>query len=353
MGNGAIDDLPETLDHLHFMQADLLVIADGEREVSDFGLERILQKLESSGTNIQCWYVPPSFSSLNALIEDMRTVGPQAVIAFGNARTIDAAKYIMLKYSLESGTQPEWISVPTSPDADSVSSPFIFLDYDGKGEKFLGKISTPVAIIGDTAILARAPERQLVAGIGDLLSRQTSIWDWKYANRVRNEPISEFGTIISDASIGILLNKLRGLTLANMEAITVLTKAIIIAGFLAGFADDLRSCYGSQHMFAQALDRLEPGKALHGERVALGTLMMANLQGQDWRAFRETLQQYKLPTQSIGLGYKTSSVIKALMQASNYPSGGTELGLFTILGPGLTEEAAWSLAVKTGVLGAI
>jgi len=160
MGNGAIDDLPETLDHLHFMQADLLVIADGEREVSDFGLERILQKLESSGTNIQCWYVPPSFSSLNALIEDMRTVGPQAVIAFGNARTIDAAKYIMLKYSLESGTQPEWISVPTSPDADSVSSPFIFLDYDGKGEKFLGKISTPVAIIGDTAILARAPERQ-------------------------------------------------------------------------------------------------------------------------------------------------------------------------------------------------
>jgi glycerol-1-phosphate dehydrogenase [NAD(P)+] len=47
-------------------------------------------------------------------------------------------------------------------------------------------------------------------------------------------------------------------------------------------AGSSRPASGSEHKFAHALNRIAPGKALHGELCGLGTIVMMYLHGGDW-----------------------------------------------------------------------
>ena len=130
---------------------------------------------------------------------------------------------------------------------------------------------------------------------------------------------------------------------------TLKLKTLIISGFLIGISNNNRVSYGSEHLFAQALDAKEPGKSLHGERCGVGTILMAALQGQDWRLVRKALKTVRAPVTAKELDIRHSSVIEALIDCYkvNHISP-----IYTILGDsGLTEEAAWNLAIKTGVIG--
>ena len=44
-----------------------------------------------------------------------------------------------------------------------------------------------------------------------------------------------------------------------------------------------RPASGSEHMFSHALDKIAPNIGLHGQKCGIGSIMMAKLQGQDWK----------------------------------------------------------------------
>ena len=349
LGNDVIQDLDTTLSHLHTGERLAIITTDNHQQQNQIILDQI-PKLEQEQRNTLSLSVQINEEKTNSYIDELEKFQPDTFIFFGDAKTIDFGKYLTLHYQKRVNmdfNKISWISVPTTPESDSISSPFIFLDVNGKGEQYLGKVPPPLAILADKSILSDISDRYLCAGIADLFSRQTAVWDWKLANRVKGHAISDFVAEISSQTLNILTKQLQGMHVSHEEAISVVMKAQIIAGFLSGFANDIRSCYGSEHMFAQALDHQEPGKSLHGERVALGTIMMARLQGQDWKKIKACLNQFNIPIQATSLGYKTTSVIKALIQAVNFPK---DEELYTILGSGLTEEAAWNLAIRTGVI---
>ncbi len=106
-------------------------------------------------------------------------------------------------------------------------------------------------------------------------------------------------------------------------------------------------------MFAQALDHIIPGKTLRGERVALGTIMMSSLQGQDWRVIREFYKAAGVAVNADELGIKSTAIVKALLQAVKYPKELAESERFyTILGvEGLKEDAVFRLIYRTGIIG--
>ena len=350
LGDGTIDDLYTIIkDSLHIKNNLLLIIQKNAPE-NQYLYENIA-KFNTASYTVNILEIVEGLPDIPSYVSTVITFKPNLIIAYGNARTIDLTKLIILKYLETTNNEPryhlDWVSIPTTPEHDGIVSPFIFLDLNGKGEEFLGQITPPVAIIVDTRIIAKASLRYLSSGIGDLYGRLTSVWDWKHANRLRGEPISDFAAEVSSENIDILTKQLQGIH-SGYETLPIIMKAMIIAGFLEGFAGDVRSSYGSEHMFAQALDAIEPGKALHGERVALGTIMMASLQDQDWKTLRKSLCDASLPVSAETLGYKNSSIIKALITAVKYPTNHT---FYTILGPGLSEEAAIALSNKTGIIG--
>jgi glycerol-1-phosphate dehydrogenase [NAD(P)+] len=112
-------------------------------------------------------------------------------------------------------------------------------------------------------------------------------------------------------------------------------------------AGSSRPASGAEHLFSHQLDRLVPGAALHGHQVGVGSVMTEYLhtgeQGE-WRAVRDALESIGAPTDAEGLGIDPETVIEALTTCHEIRDR------YTILGDGVSEEAAREVARVTGVI---
>lgn len=91
---------------------------------------------------------------------------------------------------------------------------------------------------------------------------------------------------------------------------------------------------------------ISPGKGLHGEKCGIGTILVAKLQGLDWRAIRSALKDVKAPTTAEEIAVSDDQVVEALVRASEIRPD-----RYTILSRvGLTSRTARALAEDTGVI---
>ena len=99
-------------------------------------------------------------------------------------------------------------------------------------------------------------------------------------------------------------------------------------------------------MFSHAVDKLEPGIGLHGEKCGIGAIMIAKLQGQDWRKIVKTLKSVGAPTTAKEIGLKSKVLAKALTIAQSLRPE-----RYTILKEvSMNENKAINLAKSTKVL---
>ena len=354
LGFDVLPQLEKIINDLHLGKHCLLVIGKTESDVDIVSIGKSVKKLiEKTGRIVI--ETKGDISSQNEIKELKDSLLQQQVkfiVVLGESFIIEQVKYLVQL----SGNTLDWISIPTAPMHDGFASPFIFLQEDDGGEEYYGLSKPPIAIIADTNILGQASSRAIHSGIGILLSKFSSNWDWKLASRLRSEPISDFTALVSDELMLLQANNLKVSSFAPNNpqiAITEILKGLIISGFLGSFSNNIRASYGSEHMFAQALDHIIPGQTLRGERVALGTIMMSSLQGQDWRIIRDFYKSAGVAVTADELGIKSSSIVKALLQAVKYPKTIPENERFyTILGEeGLKEDAVFRLMYRTGIIG--
>ena len=99
-------------------------------------------------------------------------------------------------------------------------------------------------------------------------------------------------------------------------------------------------------MFSHAVDKLEPGVGLHGEKCGIGTILIAKLQGQDWKEVAKALKDVGAPTTAKEIGLKPEILAKALTIAQSLRPE-----RYTILKEvDMTEKKAVLLAKSTKVL---
>ena len=99
-------------------------------------------------------------------------------------------------------------------------------------------------------------------------------------------------------------------------------------------------------MFSHAVDKLEPGVGLHGEKCGIGTILISKLQGQDWKQISKALRNVGAPTTAKEIRLKPEVLAKALTIAQSLRPE-----RYTILKEvNMTEEKAISLAKSTKVL---
>ena len=123
-------------------------------------------------------------------------------------------------------------------------------------------------------------------------------------------------------------------------------EALISAGVASCIAGSSRPCSGAEHLFSHAVDKLEPGIGLHGEKYGIGAIMIAKLQGQDWRKIVKTLKSVGAPTTAKEIGLKSEVLAKALTIAQSLRPE-----RYTILKEvNINENKAINLAKSTKVL---
>src|ERR671930_2092330 len=100
----------------------------------------------------------------------------------------------------------------------------------------------------------------------------------------------------------------------NGFGIRTIVEALISAGVAACIAGSSRPCSGAEHLFSHALEYVAgPSYGLHGERVGIGTIMMAKLHGLNWEKIAETLENVGAPTKAMEIGLVEEQVVKALI----------------------------------------
>jgi len=172
--------------------------------------------------------------------------------------------------------------VATAPSMDGYASATSSMSRDGL-KVSLSSRSADI-ILGDIGILKTAPDRMLLAGLGDMLAKYVSICEWRIAHVITGEYYSEEIAETVRKSLKRCVENASGLLKREDEAIEAIFMGLVETGLAMTRAGVSRPASGVEHYFSHIWDMrgLEYGiKAdLHGIQCGVGTLIAVKLYEQ-------------------------------------------------------------------------
>jgi glycerol-1-phosphate dehydrogenase [NAD(P)+] len=229
------------------------------------------------------------------------------IIGIGGGRSVDIAK--MIAYNLKKS----FVSLPTAASHDGIASPFVSV----RGDKPHSLVATaPLGVFVDIDIIRKAPKKMLSSGCGDLVANMIAVRDWELGRDKTGEYFGRYSANLASMSAEILIENSDVYAKKGLD-VRVIVEALISAGVASCIAGSSRPCSGAEHLFSHALDRLAPGVGLHGEKCGIGAIMIAKLQGQDWKKIAKTLKNLGAPTTAKKIGLKPDTLAKALTIAQD------------------------------------
>lgn len=344
----------------HTMELPRLIVI-GEKNISDIGsflkslsrpkkvslisganVKKIVQKkIDSSlkSKKIQpIWHLvldneKKSFEKIERIVRKDQS---DLILGVGGGRAVDAAKMIAFNLS------KPFVSVPTAASHDGIASPFVSI----KGDKPHSIVATaPLGVFVDIDIIKKAPKKLLASGCGDLVANIIAVKDWELGRDRNGEYYGRYAADLALMSAKIVIENSRLFAKRGLDA-RVIVEALISAGVASCIAGSSRPCSGAEHLFSHALDKLIPGIGLHGQKCGIGAIMMAKLQGQDWKKIARTLKNVGAPTTAKEIGIKPEQIVTALTIAQDLRPE-----RYTILKEvKMTRKKALSLAKSTKVI---
>ena len=310
--------------------------------ISGSNVKKIVQKkIDESlaSSNIKkSWYLSKinDAKSIKEIEKNVRKNKTNLLIGVGGGRSVDIAK--MIAFNLDK----PFVSIPTSASHDGIASPFVSV----KGEKPHSMVATaPLGVFVDVDVIKRAPKKLLASGCGDLIAKITAVHDWQLGNSKTGEYYGRYSAHLALMSAKILIENSSRFAKKGPD-VREIVEALISAGVASCIAGSSRPCSGAEHLFSHAVDKLEPGVGLHGEKCGIGAIMIAKLQGQDWKNIVKTLKAVGAPTTAKEIGLKSNILAKALTIAQSLRPE-----RYTILSQvNMTENKAIALAKSTKVI---
>jgi glycerol-1-phosphate dehydrogenase [NAD(P)+] len=258
------------------------------------------------------------------------------LIGMGGGRSIDAAKYLAFLSGIE------WVAFPTILSHDGVvSSRAVLADTNAK---ISVDAKEPAGIIADLNTIKRAPYRFIAAGAGDLISNISAVEDWKIAAGAGKEKYHIVMAKLSLLAAEAVMEHTKEIRNKTVHGLEILLWSLISSGFAMNIYGSSRPCSGSEHNFSHALEKLG-SEALHGEQVALGTLVSVFLQQGDWLKIRAVMEQLHLPVTAKAAGIDRDTAIEALLLAPKIRERYTILEKYK-----LSRKEAENVLQKVGII---
>ncbi len=333
IGENNISGIGEFLAGLSNPRKVSLVSGDKVRKITD---KKISSSLTDSGIKY-VWHRSTSndVASANRTLSEIKKDKSDLIIGIGGGRSVDIAK--MIAYNLKKS----FVSIPTSASHDGIASPFVSI----RGDKPYSIIATaPLGVFVDIAILKKAPRRLLASGCGDLMAKVTAVRDWELARDNVGEYFGTYAANLASMSAKIVIDNSKDFR--KNPDVRMIVEALISSGVAACIAGSSRPCSGAEHLFSHAVDHLKPGVGLHGEKCGIGAILIAKMQGQDWRKIIQMLKNVGAPTTAKEIGLESDVLAQALTIAQSLRPE-----RYTILSQKkMNTKKAIELAETTGVL---
>jgi glycerol dehydrogenase len=208
---------------------------------------------------------------------EARDEGADAIVGIGGGKTMDTAKSVAHPAGLP------LVIVPTIASTDAPTSA-VAVVYDEQGEfleyRFFER--NPDAVVVDTGIVARAPVRFLVAGIGDGLS---TYFEAESSSRTRAQTMA--GGAPTSAALAIarlcydtlLEHGLAARLAVEQDAVTPAVEKVVEANTLLSGLGFESGGLAAAHSVHNGLTALEATHHYwHGEKVSFGVVSMLMLE---------------------------------------------------------------------------
>ena len=330
-GPGVLEQLPAVIAELDLPERGLIVCDSNTLKIAG---REVNEYLEIGGHQMKKIVVEGANSQELLRVEDA-VDGIDFLIGVGGGRPIDLAKQAGFNKNIP------FVSIPTAASHDGFGSARSSIRQAGR--KTSMQAIPPLAVVADTSIISKAPKRLLGAGVGDIISNQTAVLDWRLDDQKAD--YSEYAAALSEMAAQLVEDGIEKVASGTEEGVRLVVKALISSGVAMSIAGTSRPASGGEHKFSHWLDANSDNPALHGEQCGLGSIVTMYLHGGDWEKIRDTLKAVNAPINSKGLGMDDSMVLSAFINSKEIRPQRT-----TILDktePKSIEEAA----LATGVIG--
>ncbi|MDR1977882.1 MAG: glycerol dehydrogenase [Synergistaceae bacterium] len=258
------------------------------------GLNEVRTALEGALKSAGIGLVAESFGGecskkeIDRLLAAARAAGADFIIGVGGGKAIDTAKAVAFY-----GKMPVAV-LPTIAATDAPCSALaVIYTEDGVFDSYLLLPSNPNLVLVDTAIVARAPVRLLVSGMGDALATWFEAESCSKAHRC-NMPGGLTGmtalslarlcydTLITWGPQAVLAAE-KGVPTEALEHIVEANTLLSGLGFESG---GLAAAHAIHNGFTVLP---ETHGVYHGEKVSFGTLVQLTLEGREPEEIEEVL----------------------------------------------------------------
>ena len=202
------------------------------------------------------------------------------MIGIGGGKVIDAAKYMGFLRKLP------FISIPTSASSDGFSSASASLLIEDRRNSVPAKMA--YGIIADTEVIKSAPDRFLYSGIGDMVSKITSLYDWQYEEDHGYDEVNDFAMMIAKKAVNSFV-RTPFETIKDNLFLKELLDSLAMSGIANEIAGSSAPTSGSEHLISHALDKLLPTPQLHGIQVGIATYLMSLVQDHRYKRIHTIL----------------------------------------------------------------
>jgi len=258
-----------------------------------------------------------------------RTAEADVVVGMGGGKTIDLGK------SIADDLKVAMLVVPTTASNDAPCSGMAVI-YDDEGRQIgVNSFSkNPDLVIVDSEIIAKAPIRFLIAGIGDALAtyfegrattreNKPNYIDARYEAGYRR---TLAGEAIAKSSYDVLLRQsVKALDAVRNGTITEALEDVIEANILlSGVGFENVACAQAHAMMTGTCEVKSKTDALHGERVAFGLLVQLMLEDSPAEETEQIYDFYSkvglpLTLEQIGIENNDETILTIAKRAASLP----------------------------------
>jgi glycerol dehydrogenase len=245
-----------------------------------------------------------SDEEISRICEVASTTGARVVAGMGGGKTVDTAKAVATALDVAVVVAPTIASTDAPCSAESV-----IYTPDGEVKRFIFHKRNPDVVIVDTFVVAQAPARFLVSGMGDALSTwfEAESCRLKHARNVMRDQGSLTAYTLARLCYDTLLEYGRAAKLAcEAHVVTPALEHIVEANTLLSGLGFESGGMGAAHAIHNGLTMLPRTHSyFHGEKVALGVLASLFLTDKPAKVIDEVYrfcEDVGLPTTFAGIG---------------------------------------------------
>ncbi len=271
IGPGALNTLPDYVRRFDYRKPFILCDAITRRVAG----ERCESLLREAGIDCACHVLEHLGFDEATLGEIVLRIPHDAdlMIGVGTGSITDMTRFASFKLGLPCFT------VATGAPMDGFAASIGILNVNGL------KLTLPAhcteVILGDTDILRSAPYRMTVAGFGDLIGKLSCLNDWELGRVVNGEHYCPQIAALVRACVEDILEKAPRIRERDPQVLGDVMRGLVLSGAAISLYGNSRPASGAEHHMSHYWEVVNEQRgtqgAMHGEQVAVGTVLMLML----------------------------------------------------------------------------